>query len=463
MGPFDLLPPLAPDRRGREPDANAWIELHNLVVAAERLDELGDHHLDRIQRQRGVDLRDAFYDQRVDFYERYLDWSLEDNDFSDGNRALLGVLAPTLGLTSGDLRDSHRRAFGNIVHEALADDCLSVDERLLLYKLQHTLGLDPDLADGAFEVMARQRLLVTVARVLCDGELSPEEAAEVQKAQADLGVTVPDRVRHMLDAAAVRWRSRHTTDVPMSSRETAQTVVPGLWREVNLSQVRKVFGDPESREALASGDTFHYRLPAVALRGPRREGKVVVTSRRLLLDARGPEAKAYTHHAIRRVLRFSNGVLIELKGSRGVFVESEDDPRLADALAAHVRGSASGRAQASVAEQTWTARWSPLYAPDRDRMLRKVGGSLAKADRWEQALKHFGSAARWSGLGTIRYAGRSVRMQDKGARLNTSLDNLRGVHTRGRLVWLDRRKGHDWVIEFLTTDEADAFTREVLR
>ncbi|MEL6614744.1 MAG: hypothetical protein AAFQ43_03350 [Bacteroidota bacterium] len=488
MGPFDLLPPLAPDRRGREPEANAWIELHNLIVAAESLDELGDEHLDRIRRQRGVDLRDAYYDQRVDLYQAFLDWSLQDGDFSDDNRALLGRLAPTLGLTAPDLRDTHRRAFGNIVHEALADDCLSVDERLLLYKLQHTLGLDPDLADGAFEVMARQRLLVTVARVLCDGMLSPEEAREVEEAQASLGVTVPDRVRRMLDRAATRWREsardrlndRHKASKGKAKgkkgkgkkskkpkkAKRSKAAIPAVWRMVNTGRMKAVFSDPESREALASGDVFHYRLPSVLLRGVRREGQIEVSPHRVLYSADRSPSNSYPPGAIRRVLRFSNGVMVDLKGDRGVFAESDDDEALYRALTDVLGFTPAGLRNAIDAplmpEQTWTARWTPLYAPDRDRMLRKVDADAPEAHRWSRALDHLGSAPRWSGLGTVRYGGRDLLLHDKSDRRTVSMHTLRGVHVNDRLVWLDRRKGHDWVVEFLTDEEADAFADAVL-
>ena len=461
MGPFDLLVPLPADRRGREPERNAWIELHNVVVAAERLDEFGPEDYDRIQRQRRVDF-ERYLDERIALYRRFLDWTLEDGDFSEANRALLAHVAATLDLASGDLVGTHERAFGNAVHHALADDCLSVDEQLLLYKLQHTLGLDPDLASGAYEVMARQRLLVTVARVLCDGELTPEQAEEVETAQAELGVAVPQRVAEMLDQAAGRWRERHgarpepppvpTPEAAASRRHFATT---GRWREVNTSRLEAIFGDPDSRDALASGATFHYRVPPVVLRGVRAMGRIDISGDRLVLDARGVAPKAYSRASLARALRFANGVFVEQRGGQALFVESDDDAALHRALERFIDHEPETR-------RTWAARWRPLYAPERDVALSRVGRRVPEHKRPAAALGKLLRASGWSAIGDAHLDGDTLTLDGKHGQRTVTMRNLRGVHLHRRLVWIDRRGAHDWLLEFVTEEEAQAFVRALL-
>ncbi len=469
MGPFDLLTPLPADRRGREPEANAWIELHNVIVAAEHLDDFGPEAYDRIQRQRRVDLA-QYEGRRVALYQRYLDWTLEDGDFSETNRALLAHVAETLNLGSGALYGVHERAFGTAVHHALADDCLSVDERLLLYKLQHTLGLDPDLASGAYEVMARQRLLVTVARVLCDGKLSPDEADEVERAQAEIGVNVPPRVAEMLDEAAARWHA--LTTEPLSPPRSADKnkkaraasgardsrirfSVTGRWREVAVDRLLKAFGASGDLDAFERGDTFHYRVPAVALRGIRAVGRADVTRDRLVLDAKAEAPKVYAAAILARALRYGNGVLVHRKDGRALFVESDDDAGLHEALADMIAGRGAGQA-------SWAGRWRPLFAPERDVALGRVSRRVPTHERPTAALGKLLHAGGWTGVGDLTLTGDTVFLRHNGDTRKVTVRNLRGVHLHKRLVWIDRRSAHDWLAEFRTDTEAQSFANALL-
>ncbi|MCA1481925.1 hypothetical protein, partial [Bradyrhizobium sp. NBAIM08] len=61
MGPLELLEPEPAGLFGREPAFNAFVELHNLVVAGadatggSGLIDFGPEDADRIARERGVD------------------------------------------------------------------------------------------------------------------------------------------------------------------------------------------------------------------------------------------------------------------------------------------------------------------------------------------------------------------------------------------------------------------------
>ena len=460
MGPFDLLYPLPPDRRGREPEHNAWVELHNVIVAADDLDELAPDHVDRIRRQRGVDLAERYYPERVDLYQRYLDWTLRNDDLSDDDRQLLAALARTLYLGTPDLVDSHRRAFGNVVHDALADDCLSVDERLLLYKLQHTLGLDPGLAEGAYEVMARERLLVTVARVLCDGQLSPEEAEEVERTQRDLGVSMTEGVATMLEQAATRWRV-HRGDLPdvdagmpLPEGERGHFVETARWRSVNLPRLKALFSDPDSREALREGDTYHYRMPPVVLSGTLKSGQVVLTNRRLLLISAGLMPRAMSLASLRRVRRFSNGVLLNIKGERAVCIESGDDRTFVETLT---------RVMTPDASRKWTARWRPLYAAERDVAFASVRRRSSEPEAYTLALGTLRRMDGWSAEGHVRINTKTLTLRDKNDRKRVSLRTILGAYSLQRKVWLARQGSHDWLLEFPTEDQAQRFVRALER
>ena len=328
MGPIDLLRPEPPRRFGGGAPRNAYVELHNLVAAAASTDEFGPEDRARISRRHGVDLARSFPAERAELYRRLLDDRLADGDLDAEDRRVLAHVARTLALSAADLRPAHERAFGTVVTEAVADDCLSVEERLLLYKLQHVLGLDPEVADGAYGVLARERLLRAVAGTLCDGELSPGEEAELEGLRADLSLTIPEEVRAMLDQGRVRWRIRRgmlpdiEVPVPLHAGEAGRYATRGPWSEVDGRGLRARVG----RSVLHTGQTGGLVLPDVVLHGRPRPGQVVLTSRRIVHLPHGaglPDEIPLDRVA--QLLRFRNGTVVRTKGERHVFLAPGDD------------------------------------------------------------------------------------------------------------------------------------------
>ena len=334
--PFDLLPywdraaldRVLPPQKGRD----AFVELFNLIAAAESPHDFGPNDLRRIGRRHGVDLRTTFTGERRGLYAEYLDHCLGHDDLTDEDRAMLGHLARTLWLDPADLRVIHEQAFGRTVSSVLADDCLSVEERLLLYKLQHTLHLDPGEADEVYETMAREKLLVTVARALCDGELSAEEAEEIEALEEQLDVRVPERVEVMLDQAARRWRLRHGTLQPtdvfvrLLPGEVGYFSTLGWWREVNYARLRVLLG--QHRDKIHRGDTADLYIPQKAFLGRKpHDGHIEITNKRLVL-LRGNDVPIKYHlTSLVGVERYSNGVRVSVKGDRTFVLNAGDDTK----------------------------------------------------------------------------------------------------------------------------------------
>lgn len=345
MEPFDLLAYEEPTRMdralGRKPSGNAYVELHNLIAAAHSIHEFGPESLVRIGRQYGVDLREAFLDERLALYARALVHALQNGDLDADDRARLAHLARTLYLSAGALRRIHEDAFGYTVSEALSDDCLSVEEQLLLYKLQHTLGIDPQEAGMVYEAEARARLLSTVARALCDGELSPEEADEIQSMERSLSVSVPDHVETMLDHAAHRWRLTHgplqsiSVDIKLHHDEVAYFKTWGRWREVNYARLRVLLS--AHRERLTEGDTTDLSVPDGAFLGRKWfKGQFVVTNKRLLLVRNKTDAVKYGLRSLAGVERYRNGVRVSIKGNRSLLLDGKQDSRALHSVLARV-------------------------------------------------------------------------------------------------------------------------------
>ena len=445
MVPLDLILPLQPDARGREPDLNAFIELHNLVAAAEHVSDIGPADTARISRERGVDLSTAFRAERVGLYVRLFE--------SAGRTAealrSLGHLARTLALDVADVQAVHTAAFGSAVDEALADDCLSIDERLHLYALQQALGLDADDAGRTVEAKARERLLVTIARVLCDGSLSPDEAAEVATAVRALGVSLPADVARMLNRAASAWE--RTAPLPtlrvgiaLERGETAHADAgPAQWW--SLSDAALHAGISSDRLA---GDTTARAVPR--LPGAPRTGRVVLTNRRLVLaDDRG-SPMVIPVGRLQAILPFADGFVIRVERSpkRLVLAVGSAAATLAPLLLRARDGLTAGPpVRAS------RARW----APDRRSAPEEAGGGLLPGlnDWWRRTPD---PPVEWGPSGTAEIAGGRLVLSSWKEIRRLRLSTLVGIECVGHVLTLAFRGAPGWHIAF-----EDAATAEAVR
>lgn len=346
MGPLDLLP----EATG---PLGAFVELHNLIAAAESPRDFSPADRDRIARERGVDLRDAFPDERIGVYAVL---------FEDARAALtpdsieaLGAVARTLALDSADVRTLHARAFGEAVEAALADDCLTVEERLHLHALQQTLGLDDATGAAVLDGAARRHLLKAVARALCDGLLSPDEAADVAGAVAALGVSVPAEIAAMLNAAAERWERESApmpdlaTDLRLMAGETVHALTEAAWTHKRADALERAFAD-----GLSESPVERLAFPWSRFMTPLASGRVALTSYRLfLLDDERPTERIVLADVV-DPLAFADALVVRLRNdSRRLVLRLRDEtPRFADLL-----GRALGRRPAGHA-----ARWQPVDA-----------------------------------------------------------------------------------------------------
>lgn len=335
MAPFDLLdyddPDLLDRLTGSTPKRNAYVELHNLIAAAEHVGEFGPESLRRIGRAHGVDLAEEFLDERRTLYARFLTHCIADGALTADERDRLAHLARTLALNACVLDPIHADVYGRTVSDVLSDDCLDVEERLLLYTMQHALGLDPEHTDEVFDEAARTKLLRRVAEALCDGELSDAEAADIDALAAGIDVEIPDDVRGMMAMASYRWHLRHddlpVVEVPLRLHdgEVGHYAGAGTWHSLNYSRLRVDRSD--FREDLFHHRTAHISVPKSALRR-LDAGSVYVTNRRLLLTGGGLKPTEIKHSALLGAERYRNGVRVIKKGARSLFVQPTREAEL---------------------------------------------------------------------------------------------------------------------------------------
>ena len=453
---------------GSEPDINAYVELHNLIAAAESIDDFSRADLDRISRQRGVDLTVQFINRRVGLYQEVLDHRLANGDLDAEDRKILSHIAHTLALAPSMLRSAHERAFGNAVTSSISDDCLDIDERLLLYKLQHMLGLDPDVADQAYGFLARERLLKTVARVLCDGKLSPEEAHEVEAVRADLSLELPERIQQMLDRAADRWASQNPQLEPvhvhftLKDDETAYYTLDGVtWTDVEHELLRRVFSTQDLKARIAKGDTGGLRMPDMALDGARHRGRFTLTSHRLILLADGKGQQSVNLRSLVDVQRFSNGITARTGGGWYVFFDL---------------GTESERAYGILRQLVRPAPPEPRAEPKappppeggaRWRQVEHAEVRAAEPKSWMgegvtlQILDNLdASDESWTESGRVRFSREHVVL-DGSSRRTIRMSKVATAVQRGPLVWMPLGLAQGWLIEFREEADADVFVRTI--
>ena len=329
-GPLDRI-------RGKGPERNAFVELHNLVAAAEGWWSFGPDDLLRIGRAYGTDLRSGFFESRQRLYGEVLRACVKDGELDADEREGLAHLARTLFLHPQDLSDAHEEAFGFALAEAVSDGCLTVEERLALYQMQHGLRISDRTADRAFREQAERRLLQTIADALCDGELDPQEKAAIAEQTASLGVAVPEDVARDLQNAERAYHGR---------RRPLQTVGGNLpvarLKGEELYSIQKArwwryWQDEEAAAAFALGaaggaervERVRERKRGMAARRPMREGTLFLTDRRIVFHARDSKGQSKVIGvALRGVARVSehNGwVLVERDGTQHWLVALQSD------------------------------------------------------------------------------------------------------------------------------------------
>ena len=319
-GPLDRL-------RGRGPERNAFVELHNLVAAADGWWAFGPDDVLRIGRAHGTDLRTGFFAERQQLYGAVLTACVRDGRLDASERDGLAHLARTLFLHPQDLASAHGAAFGFALAEAVADGCLSVEERLALYQMQHGLRISDRTADAAYRERAERHLMQTIADALCDGELDPDEKATIASQAAALGIDLPGDVAKSLRDAEQAYHDRRRPlrtvggDLPVARLQGEEL------HFVQKARWWRYWQDERVAEAFALGaaggservERVRERMHGMKSR-PVQSGTLFLTDRRLVFHARStvghPKVIGVALRSVRRVSEHGGWALLERDGTQ---------------------------------------------------------------------------------------------------------------------------------------------------
>lgn len=336
MNPFDLpdadelfeVRAFGPRHAGAA--RRAFAEFHALLAAAERVEDVRPADLVRIGHRHGVDLAEHFEAERASLYERYAEALLarvppvSADVLPPEDRARLEAFAATLHLSAKAVRDAHGRLFGRIALRAVADLRLTEAERGRLYRLKHALGLDVGVARAAYEALAREQLVLRLARHAAAGALSDAAREDLARAQEALGVALPDELVHLATPITGEEPLPHSwaEGVRLHRDEVLYAVAFGQWWPAR-EDVLPCAVPAESLVSLRAGHTGSLRFPEAALGRPLDVGRLLVTSERILLVPATRRRRAHALTDLQSALAFTNGVLLRFRSARAVFAECD--------------------------------------------------------------------------------------------------------------------------------------------
>ncbi|MCY3919511.1 MAG: hypothetical protein OXG38_06885 [Chloroflexi bacterium] len=332
----------------RQPRRNAIAEIRDLLIDAERVEDVEPEAVQAIADRYGVRLHNDFTPERDTIYKEYLNDCLADRRLDDSELQALRHLQQLLDITdpaAERLRGSAvepiwRRA----VSEAVEDGRLTDEESIALGRLHDELSLGAEQGKRIYAEVANQRMRIAYDRALADERLSPEEDAELREIARSLNVTVTtdETSRRALDRFRRYWLIENG-DVPL--------IEPGIklyrgekcyakrqveWRELRRVTTGISYAGPTARIRLAKG--VYWRMGH--LRGMRHSsemltrvdaGTLYLTTKRLIFM--GPLGNKTIR--LNRILTFepySNGIEIQKDAGRNPVLLFGDDVEMFAAL-----------------------------------------------------------------------------------------------------------------------------------
>ncbi len=157
--PFERLPLEPPTIMQRilrrQPRANAWIEVNNLLAGAAEIRGLRPEQVARIADRYRMPMRGEFCGRLERFYRDYLLFCLADHRLTEEEVADLAHLKRILRLSDQVVSAIHetvsRQVYAQSVDAVFADGRIDPEEREFLHTLQHHLALSSAVVDRIME------------------------------------------------------------------------------------------------------------------------------------------------------------------------------------------------------------------------------------------------------------------------------------------------------------------------
>ncbi len=332
----------------RQPRRNAIAEIRDLLIDAERVEDVEPEAVQAIADRYGVRLQKHLTGEREAVYREYLSDCLADHRLDEAEIDALRRLQGLIAIGDPAAERLRGEAVEGIYHESVAeaveDGRVSEEETAALLRLRDDLTLGAARAEEIYAGVAKARMKRAYDQALADERLSPEEDAELQEISRSLNVDVQTdaNTRRTLDRYRLLWLIENG-DVPpidpgikLYRGERCYAMREVEWRELRRVTTGITYAGPTARVRMAKG--VYFRMGH--LRGMRHSsemltrvdsGTLYLTTKRLIFM--GPLGNKTVR--LNRILTFEpyrDGIEIQKDAGRNPVLFFSDDVELFAAL-----------------------------------------------------------------------------------------------------------------------------------
>lgn len=332
--------------RGGLPKRNAFRELKNQLVDAQRLVDVDQRTIDLLGRKYGFDLRKEFFSDLRKLYVDFITNFLADNSATEGEIADVWHLKAMFGISG----DEHERLFKKAsmtiykrnVKDVIYDGKITDEEKKRLNDLSDYLDISDETTKEIFKSAAYDLIEYRTEQATDDRRLSDREMNEIDEIQSNLGVSIDftGPLQSKLGFCRRLWQIEHgelpeiDAGINLYKGEKCILKTWANWSEYRTVTTRVRYGGLAFRVKIVKGVYFKAADYAVSRKTEDQlkyvdQVEVFVTTRRLILSGE----KKSTTIRLNRILDVtpdSSGVIIQKDAGRSPFLEIKGGESLHD-------------------------------------------------------------------------------------------------------------------------------------
>ena len=180
--------------RGTPPKRNAFRELKNQLIDAEKLTDVDEDFVYSLEEKYGVDLQREFFHDLRKLYVKFITFFLLDEHASEEEIADVWHLKKIFGISGAEherlFKKAAKATYQRSLISVLSDGEISDAERKHLDDLSVYLDLSQKAKDELLKSSAKNLVEYKLRRATADNRVSDRELAEIEQIQSNLGVNI---------------------------------------------------------------------------------------------------------------------------------------------------------------------------------------------------------------------------------------------------------------------------------
>lgn len=319
----------------RQVDENALIELTNAIVNSGRPSDVPRDTINKIHSRYHLNVYNMFSLQIAPAYIAFVrrvfsalaNTELEQKDVDD-----IVALQEIFQIPADSVERLNLKAGSAIYRDALkaalADSIITEKEKKALLHLGRQLDLDEDTARSLYNQALRDLITEKVESALEDGELSPDEEADINKTceRFDIEISYKENTERAIHRAKKLWQLRHaplspiSVDIQLKRGENCFDLFDAIWLEVRRSAAmpwhpRYMTLADNSEIALSYAPIVEDCLTEIDA------GQLFLTNKRLIFVGKGTTT-AIPFSKILKIEQFREGIKVHKETGRSPYLVS---------------------------------------------------------------------------------------------------------------------------------------------